>query len=169
MLTNYSGRHFSRKILQSWPWPILQDYIDLKNTLFLGELVETLFFENDKGIFVPFCHCQRILCIYWLIVQGQFDQMKYNCIASLLICNYCFGYLLKFVKWTLVYWDCFVICPGHNLHEQTTARFNIVKCIDVLGAVSIRKTVLPGMAIPMLKIRRPNGRLIFNMEIAIRR
>ena len=35
------------------------------------------------------------------------------------------------------------------------------------GAVSIRKTVLPGMAIPMLKIRRPNGRLIFNMEIAI--
>ena len=38
-----------------------------------------------------------------------------------------------------------------------------------LGAVSIRKTVLPGMAIPMLKIRRPNGRLIFDMEIAIRR
>ena len=38
-----------------------------------------------------------------------------------------------------------------------------------LGAVSIRKTVLLGMAIPMLKIRRPNGRLIFNMEIAIRR
>ena len=37
------------------------------------------------------------------------------------------------------------------------------------GAVSIRKTVLPGMAIPMLKIRRPNGRLIVNMEIAIRR
>ena len=38
-----------------------------------------------------------------------------------------------------------------------------------LGAVSIRKTVLAGMAIPMLKIRRPNGCLIFNMEIAIRR
>ena len=38
-----------------------------------------------------------------------------------------------------------------------------------LGAVSIGKTVLPGMAIPMLKIRRPNGRLIFNMEITIRR
>ena len=40
---------------------------------------------------------------------------------------------------------------------------------NFLEAVSIRKTVLPGMAIPMLKIRRPNGRLIFNMEIAIRR
>ena len=38
-----------------------------------------------------------------------------------------------------------------------------------LGAVSIRKTVLPGMAIPMLKIRRPKDCLIFNMEIAIRR
>ena len=40
---------------------------------------------------------------------------------------------------------------------------------EIQGAVLIRKTVLPGMAIPMLKIRRPNGRLIFNMEIAIRR
>ena len=40
-------------------------------------------------------------------------------------------------------------------------------CMKNLGAVSIRKTVLPGMAIPMLKITRPNGRLIFNMEIAI--
>ena len=42
------------------------------------------------------------------------------------------------------------------------------KALHYLGAVSIRKTVLPGMAIPMLKMRRPNGRLIFNMEIAIR-
>ena len=48
-----------------------------------------------------------------------------------------------------------------------------VKTVFILprgpGAVSIRKKVLPGMAIPMLKIRRPNGRLIFNMEIAIHR
>ena len=45
----------------------------------------------------------------------------------------------------------------------------ISSSLNSQGAVSIRKTVLPGMAIPMLKIRRPNGRLIFNMEIAIRR
>ena len=45
----------------------------------------------------------------------------------------------------------------------------IVVIIKNQGAVSIRKMVLPGMAIAMLKIRRPNGRLIFNMEIAIRR
>ena len=48
-------------------------------------------------------------------------------------------------------------------------RVNIQDDNEEQGAVSIRKTVLPGMAIPMLKIRRPNGRLIFNMEIAIRR
>ena len=38
---------------------------------------------------------------------------------------------------------------------------------QVQGAVSIRKTVLLGMVIPMLKIRRPTGRLIFNMGIPI--
>ena len=43
----------------------------------------------------------------------------------------------------------------------------LIKNTRPLGAVSIRKTVLPGMAIPMLKIRRPNGRLIFNMGIPI--
>ena len=47
--------------------------------------------------------------------------------------------------------------------------FISAKINNIQGVVSIRKTVLPGMAIPMLKIRRPNGRLIFNMEIAIRR
>ena len=52
-----------------------------------------------------------------------------------------------------------VIVMGYQLTSPTKGQ----------GAVSIRKTVLPGMAIPMLKIRRPNGRLIFNMEIAIRR
>ena len=69
---------------------------------------------------------------------------------------------------TLVIWDA---------HDDVTL-MECTKCvkltkrdlvIGILGAVSIRKTVLPGMAIPMLKIRRPNDRLIFNMEIAIRR
>ena len=64
-------------------------------------------------------------------------------------------------------------------HPQTSCLLNSLfsialqqikhQSVESLGAVSIRKTVLPGMAIPMLKIRRPNGRLIFNMEIAIRR
>ena len=51
--------------------------------------------------------------------------------------------------------------------QELTQPWDAILCLQ--GAVSIRKTVLPGMAIPMLKIRRPNGRLIFNMEIAIRR
>ena len=55
-----------------------------------------------------------------------------------------------------------MVLPHQSAHTDADA-------LRVLGAVSIRKTVLPGMAIPMLKIRRPNGRLIFNMEIAIRR
>ena len=53
----------------------------------------------------------------------------------------------------------------HNAEIQIDIFFAHIN----LGAVSIRKTVLLGMAIPMLKIRRPNGRLIFNMEITIRR
>ena len=48
-------------------------------------------------------------------------------------------------------------------------QLNINQNMGKQGAVSIRKTVLPGMAIPMLKIRRPKGCLIFNMEIAIHR
>ena len=55
-------------------------------------------------------------------------------------------------------------------HDGETPATSLAVCEENhQGAVSIRKTVLPGMAIPMLKIRRPNGRLIFNMEIAIRR
>ena len=68
-----------------------------------------------------------------------------------------------------------------NILQKMYTRYIVPSCVvysfsDLLdsytcnhGAVSIRKTVLPGMAIPMLKIRRPNGRLIFNMEITIRR
>ena len=56
-----------------------------------------------------------------------------------------------------------------NVETATIWKQNAKRQQHSQGAVSIRKTVLPGMAIPMLKIRRPNGRLIFNMEIAIRR
>ena len=59
-----------------------------------------------------------------------------------------------------VIWNAMMVME-HNL------RF--FRNISYQGAVSIRKTVLPGVAIPMLKIRRPNGHLIFNMEITIRR
>ena len=51
--------------------------------------------------------------------------------------------------------------------EHLAADYNFILVDNVLGAVSIRKTVLLGMVIPMLKIRRPTGRLIFNMGIPI--
>ena len=64
--------------------------------------------------------------------------------------------------------DVIMVIISHNLNKHITDKTSH-RCVTELGAVSIRKTVLSGMAIPMLKIRRPNGRLIFNMEIAIRR
>ena len=58
---------------------------------------------------------------------------------------------------------------GQSHHACRDASEATLKNTGKQGPVSIRKTVLPGMGIPMLKIRRPNGRLIFNMEITIRR
>ena len=52
-------------------------------------------------------------------------------------------------------------------HHSSSLDQTILYTERVLGAVSIRKTILLGMAIPMLKIRRPTGRLIFNMGIPI--
>ena len=64
---------------------------------------------------------------------------------------------------------CTEICPFCNqaINQFWESNIPYVPMDSYLGAVSIRKTVLPGMAIPMLKIRRPLGRLIFNMGIAI--
>ena len=70
-----------------------------------------------------------------------------------------------------------MINPDYNMTKQLCIKLIYDKILKIStksnrfayqGAVLIRKTVLPGMAIPMLKIRRPSGRLIFNMEIAIR-
>ena len=68
-----------------------------------------------------------------------------------------------------MHYSCFIIIHHIILNVWHSCEMFELSYVDGLGAVSIRKTVLPGMAIPMLKIRRPNGRLIFNMEIAIRR
>ena len=72
--------------------------------------------------------------------------------------------------------SCFRLCTVGSLYNlwdsqqcirRSVTRWWNLQVPDGLGAVSIRKTILPGMAIPMLKIRRPNGRLIFNMGIPI--
>ena len=75
-------------------------------------------------------------------------------------------------------WNCYFVIglPGYDMIPVYIYLCKSITHIGVKsgicqfqGAVSIKKTVLPGMAIPMLKIRHPNGRLIFNMEITIRR
>ena len=70
----------------------------------------------------------------------------------------------------IICWSAYPKQYTQTYAKQTDPCIIFILCrLQNQGAVSIRKTVLPGMAISMLKIRRPNGRLIFNMEIAIRR
>ena len=72
-----------------------------------------------------------------------------------------------------LYWICdlfsslFILIQKFCEHSSSFSKYSSNQGPRILGAVSIRKTVLPGMAIPMLKIRRPNGHLIFNMGIPI--
>ena len=85
-------------------------------------------------------------------------------------------HIKRIIQWRLKD-DTFSLCSLWSFYHSSLALFvcvpnfdlAVIQIFNCLGAVSIRKTVLPGMAIPMLKIRRPNGRLIFNMEIAIHR
>ena len=101
----------------------------------------------------------------WLVYHGQcravlvHDIKSVNCEIKLIYC-------VRIGAYDCVW--CTIQMPMPIQREATVRSKAQTKC-PILGAVSIRKTVLPGMAIPMLKIRRPNGRLIFNMEIAIRR
>ena len=101
---------------------------------------KTSFWRNNHVIITPFFHWE------WLGLGG-ITQMCWKCVHLTLSKCWCFVFVSL-----LIFFAC-----------------ETVNGACYLGAVSIRKTVLPGMAIPMLKIRRPNGRLIFNMEIAIRR
>ena len=79
----------------------------------------------------------------------------------------CDGYRNVHLPWSNHKFIVELDASQHSIRQNGALEF--AHNIKTQGAVSIRKTVLPGMAIPMLKIRRPNGRLIFNMEIAIRR
>ena len=77
------------------------------------------------------------------------------------IINFSIAEIVNFAKVTVRFFN-------HDHIGQISPQLNCGVTIEIWmwysisnqGAVSIRKTVLPGMAIPMLKIRRPNGRLI---------
>ena len=80
-------------------------------------------------------------------------------------CDYLYMPKIDVSVQSLPLYSC-TLCTFCRIFSEISVRW-LPSWNNILGSVSIRKTVLPGMAIPMLKIRRPNGRLIFNMEIAI--
>ena len=102
---------------------------------------------------------------YWYRICKNTTVMLNPLRAKLFLNEYIF-------YWYLCHSSTLKQCEGFKFPVNAQSSYTYIVCAVSAGdqgAVSIRKTVLPGMAIPMLKIRRPNGRLIFNMEIAIRR
>ena len=126
-------------------------------------------FSTHHLMYIFICRCLRPMCCrecygYWLRFPRSLHHQSYQNT----------GYCINMKTLSFQYRD-----SHHNIYYlifimgipylKTPSLYPSLYWDGAQGAVSIRKTVLPGMAIPMLKIRRPNGRLIFNMEIAIRR
>ena len=116
-----------------------------------------LFCVRGSYFFICFAdNCLDLFCLIGLLVVRFIPEFGIIFCAVFL--------LVSWVHILVWFWGWF------GRHVWSNKKHLNYKCYHrKLGAVSIRKTVLPGMAIPMLKIRRPNGRLIFNMEIAIHR
>ena len=107
------------------------------------------------------CPFRVWVVLYWMsgVIINYEMIYVWDTVANLYTSQWCFCPRSFFSnKWIVM-----LLCASFISNVTYWTKYN------QQGAVSIRKTVLPGMAIPMLKIRRPNGRLIFNMEIAIRR
>ena len=148
---------------------------DLTRPPFLLKLSHTLFTlvqlqyipRNMHTVFALLCF---VVVIHWLIFPYPSGLLHWHC-GNLTIAPV----PAKQPWWIWINTSCeFIMNDCITTTKQSTTKpcayfLGYIVLIYALGAVSIRKTVLPGMAIPMLKIRRPNGRLIFNMEIAIRR
>ena len=105
--------------------------------------------------------------LYKPLVYHNHDQLTIKNCQSFTHYQITTGFLISHVKVISYHSAC---CYDESLcislsHLWYVVVFFLMWLIQ--GAVSIRKTVLPGMAIPMLKIRRPNGRLIFNIGIPI--
>ena len=117
------------------------------------------------------------LTIVYLTVYSDADQRKHQSSASLaFVWGIHRGPVNSPHKWPVTrkmfpFDDVIMTSDEANPADTVGCSFLRLSLIarQKQGAVSIRKTVFPGMAIPMLKIRRPSGRLIFNMEIAKRR
>ena len=111
--------------------------------------------------------CEYKYCIWQKTVSQQNHIASHNHKG---VKEFNYEYSILKTNYNIVGYQEFITMMSYTLQSEgmSSNQPEQTNCI-LLGAVSIRKTVLPGMAIPMLKIRRPNGRLIFNMEITIRR
>ena len=118
-----------------------------------------------RAVFIPFKICPTflfLLVVFTRIVDWWAPYIRPDCSRNF----HGIPALLRATQIHMAYWS---YMWYFYMSELNVWSWRVCSKVIVQGAVSIRKTVLPGMAIPMLKIRRPNGRLIFNMEIAIRR
>ena len=102
-----------------------------------------------------------------------FCSARFSCLCLYVFPQICFMLLKNMVCLVYFYGHAVVVYEACAASDMSSCNCSdatwTLWYLKLQGAVSIRKTVLPGMVIPMLKIRRPKGRLIFNMEIAIRR
>ena len=128
-----------------------------------------------ETLFILLALCSTMTPQY-IASHPEFDSSPLDKMAAFshTIFSDAFSWIKGFVFWIKFHLSFFlrVLIKNKTALVQIMApnRWQVIIWTNVdQGAVSIRKTVLPGMAIPMLKIRRPNGRLIFNMEITIRR
>ena len=141
---------------------------------------------RTKCIWKRICQIHQIR---WIKYKYKYKYMAWNLIKYKYKYKYAvFVFVFVFANTNTYLTPALFLAAGHNNYTKSCRLYlqgcqrSLCQCLQqqfnnglftiynqCQGAVSIRKTVLPGMAIPMLKIRRPNGRLIFNMEIAIRR
>ena len=132
-------------------------------------LLHSIYVRKKK---IHLCFRSFLNIVLWVQILTLFAHLLLLC-----LCNIMQYFLIQLILLMLlisiieIHYNCIFFKQQYQIQKSVLTIYfwkNTPFPCDQ-GAVSIRKTVLPGMAIPMLKIRRPNGRLIFNMEIAIRR
>ena len=147
----------------------------------------TLLCKNIMLHHCPMPYCSHVLIQIYFLFRSRYMISVYGHHMTMSVPNHCQddrhmkGFHTRPTKASVSWWNLKYFAKGSYTQEIIKVSFDmyyrVASCgtiymymiVSSQGAVSIRKTVFPGMAIPMLKIRRPSGRLIFNMEIAIRR
>ena len=118
-------------------------------------------------------HCNISLMIQGPVsltfIHHNLDSMEisfHTHLNSYIVISTTFCTCRDVLKFVAIWWLATELQPGKvSIEFELQAKNRLWN--GPQGAVSIRKTVLLGMVIPMLKIRRPTGRLIFNMGIPL--